>query len=82
MKDDLSSESLDELGWERLMYKIYNSQSFKTVGLSNKCARSLNERSGASVKTESATGHLTRPTGVWILACEAREPHAFLVPAI
>ena len=35
--------------------RLQNSRIF-LVGLSNECARSSNERSGASVKTESGTG--------------------------
>ena len=35
--------------------RLQNSRIF-CVGLSNECARSLNEMSGASVKTESGTG--------------------------
>ena len=40
-------------------FRLQNSRIF-CVGLSNKCARSLNERSGASVKTESGTGERRR----------------------
>ena len=46
--------------WLCNLLRLQNSRIF-CVGLSNKCARSLNERSGASVKTESGTGKRRPP---------------------